>query len=146
MCDEINAYFQDKRVPLALEYFSSLFRLLVTDDPYGLVRELLIILLKVNGIETSTSGNSFLNLTHTDADVRSIVDGFKRSVDTRVEQGFFHEAPVQPEPEAAVAAMAAPEIKVQSSPVSAGPVARTARERLKDLLLADLRSINGEGN
>ena len=146
MCNEINAYFQDKRVPLALEYFSSLFRLLVTDDPYGLVRELLIILLKVNGIETSTSGNSFLNLAHTDADVRSIVDGFKRSVDTLLEQGFFCEAPVQSEPEAAVAAVAAPEIKVQSSPVSAGPVARTARERLKDLLLADLRSINGEGN
>jgi glutamate-1-semialdehyde aminotransferase len=92
MCDEINAYFAEKNAPLAIEYFSSLFRFFLTDDPYGVVRELLIILLKMNGVETSTSGNCFMNLAHGDADVHQIVDGFKRSVDTLIEHGFFYEA------------------------------------------------------
>jgi glutamate-1-semialdehyde 2,1-aminomutase len=148
MCEEINAYFIQKRVPLALEQFSSLFRLFVNDDPYGLTRELLIILLKVNGVETSTSGNNFLNLSHKDEDMRWVIDGFKKSVDAMVEHGFFFEPPQETEAAEQAAAKPAPEVKPQAA--TSSPAAQDAGksqiDTLRELILADLRAINGKGH
>lgn len=144
MCEEINAYFAAKNVPLLIEHFSSLFRFLVIDDPYGFVRELLIILLKVNNVETSASGNNFLNLAHGDDEVRQIVDGFRKTVDTLVEYGFFHD----PGPAAAAEAPAkAAEIKAPAAaPAPAADAAKPTFEKLRELILADLRSIKGRGH
>jgi glutamate-1-semialdehyde aminotransferase len=144
MCDEINAYFHEKNVPMELEYFASLFRLHLTDDPYGLVRELLIILLKTNGIETSTSGNNFLNLAHGDAEARAVVEGFRRSIDTLVEHRFFYTAPDE-EPQAATppAVAAKPAVAPAAAPTPAGA---GQIELLRQLILADLRGANGKGN
>lgn len=146
MCDEINAYFREKRVPLIIDYFSSLFRIVGTDDPYGVVRELLMILLKINGVETSLSGNCFVTLAHGDADIRWIVDGFKKSVDTLLEHHFFHEAEPEveskPEPAAQPVKAAAP--RTQTPPAGDGGKARL--EQLRELILADLRNVNGRGH
>ena len=143
MCAEINANFAAARVPMALEHFSSLFRLFITDDPYGLTRELFIILLKINGVETSTSGNNFLNLSHKDEDIRAVIEAFRKSVDEMVEHGFFLEPPVEeivPEHLPAAAAPAsAPAAVAQES-------ARPQIEILRERILADLRSLNGKGH
>ncbi len=144
MCDEINAYFLEKNAPLAIEYFSSLFRIMLTHDPYGLVRELLMILLKINGVETSLSGNNFLNLAHSEADMRFIVDGFKKSVETLLEHGFFYEDEAEAEP--AAPPVKAKETKVQTPPASVNDRAKSQIDRLRELLLADLRSINNGVN
>lgn len=142
MCEELNAHFLDMRVPVTIEYFSSLFRIVVTHDPYGLVRELLMILLKVNGVETSLSGNSFLTLAHSDADVRAIIDGFKQSIATLVEHGFFFEseAPQQASVEPPRPAL----VKTQAPPLGDGAGLQIGR--LRELVLADLRSIQSGGN
>jgi len=146
MCDELNAYFREKRVPLIIDYFSSLFRIVGTDDPYGVVRELLMILLKTNGVETSLSGNCFVTLSHSDADIRWIVDGFKRSVDTLLEHGFFHEAEpeVESKPEPTVHPVKAAVARAQTQ--SAGDGGKSQLGKLRELLLADLRNVNGRGH
>lgn len=142
MCAEINAHFAQARVPMRLEQFSSLFRLFVTDDPYGLTRELFIILLKMNGVETSTSGNNFLNLSHRDDDLRAIVDAFHRSVDEMVEHGFFHASPAGEAPVAH-----APVIAPAAAPATAAQDSDGAQiERLRERILADLRGVNGKGH
>jgi glutamate-1-semialdehyde aminotransferase len=146
MCDELNAYFAQKRVPLAIEYFSSLFRFLVTDDAYGLVRELLVILLRMNGVETSTSGGCFMNLAHGDADVRAVVDGFKSSVETLLERGFFGEAPVEAGTTPAAAPGKEPPLASQTPPPPLLDGAISHLDKLRALLLADLRSINSGAN
>lgn len=143
MCAEINANFARARVPMALEHFSSLFRLFITDDPYGLTRELFIILLKMNGVETSTSGNNFLNLSHKDEDMRAVVEAFRKSVDEMVEHGFFHEPPV-----AEVVVEQAPVATVAAS-TTAPVVQNSARpqiEILRERILTDLRGVNGKGH
>lgn len=146
MCEELNAYFREKRVPLIIDYFSSLFRIVATDDPYGVVRELLMILLKTNGVETSLSGNCFVTLSHTDSDIRWIVDGFKKSVDTLLEHKFFYEGEpeTEPQPESAVQPVKASEARVQTP--SASDSGKSQLDRLRELILADLRNINGKGN
>ncbi len=146
MCDELNAYFREKRVPLLIEYFSSLFRIVGTDDPYGVVRELLMILLKTNGVETSLSGNCFVTLAHGDADFRWIIDGFKKSVDELLAHKFFYEAEDEADskPEPVAQPIKAADTRKPTLPVASN--GQPQLDRLRELLLADLRNINGRGN
>ncbi|UXY16138.1 aminotransferase class III-fold pyridoxal phosphate-dependent enzyme [Chitiniphilus purpureus] len=140
MCDMINAYFAERRAPIVIDYFSSLFRFQITDDPYGLVRELLILLLKLEGVETSTSGNCFLNLAHSEDDLLAVIEGFKRSVDTLIEHGFFHES--APEPAAsAPPGPATPPTAVRAPEDQARPDLAQLRARV----LADLRQAERGG-
>lgn len=141
MCEEINAYFLENKVPLVVDYFSSLFRFRVIDDPYGLVGELLIILLKTYGIETSTSGNCFLTLAHGDSDIRSIVDGFRKSVDTLLEQDFFCEAEAAHMPSAEPVEALAAEVRPPATDDGKSRI-----DSLRERLLGDLQSINGRGH
>lgn len=145
LCQDMNAYFVAKRVPLVTEYFSSLFRIQVTDDPFGLVREMFIVLLKMHGIETSTSGNCFLTTTHSDADLAAIAAAVKASVETLIAQGFFVEA--EPETEAPAAAARPAETKTPApAAASAADGSVSAIEKLKALILADLRNVQGGRN
>ncbi len=144
---EINAYFEEKRVPMEVEYFSSLFRIQVLDDPFGLTREVFIFLLKLHGIETSTSGNCFLTTTHSEADCRGIVDAVKASIDTMLERGFFVEALPEAEPPAAPTSVPATASAAPAQPQSAAvpqPADTTSViEKLKALILADLGRAQG---
>jgi len=154
---EINAFFAEKRVPFVVEYFSSLFRIQVEDDPFGLTRELFFVLMKTHGIETSTSGNCFLTTAHTDEDARAIVDATRKSIETMIAHGFF----VEPEPAqetpagagetTASAASVAPNASTPP-PIAAAPAGAVRAsdpgavvERLKALILADLAHAQGKG-
>lgn len=160
LSNEINAFFVEKRVPFIVEYFSSLFRIQVEDDPFGLTRELFFVLMKTHGIETSTSGNCFLTTAHTEDDARAIVDATKKSIETMIEYGFF----LEPEPvvtsntpAAEATAAAQPVVAASSSAPThavASPAPATALrptdpaavvERLKALILADLNKAQGKG-
>lgn len=146
LCQDMNAYFAARRVPLVTEYFSSLFRIQVTDDPFGLVREMFIVLLKMHGIETSTSGNCFLTTTHSDEDLAAIGAAVKASVETLIAQGFFVE------PEAETEAPVAVPQPAETKAAEPAPAARStdgsasAIEKLKQLILADLRNVQGGRN
>ncbi|WP_106793605.1 aminotransferase class III-fold pyridoxal phosphate-dependent enzyme [Aquimarina sp. Aq78] len=90
MCEELNSFFKTKNVPLIIEYFSSLFRFKFLDDPNGVVKELVFVLMRINGVETSPSGNCFLTLAHSDKDIKSIIRVVKKSIDTLMKQNFFY--------------------------------------------------------
>lgn len=139
MCDELNAYFRSHRLPVSLETFSSWFRIVFHEDPYGLVRELLILLLRDNGVETSVSGNNFFNLSHVESDFRAVVDGFKRSVDTLMQHGFFIEKVEEPSEEQQAHVPAAP--VAQASKPQAARTSQADSAALRDLVLAQLRSV-----
>lgn len=147
LCDEINAYAAARRVPLTLEYFSSLFRIAIADDPYGVVRELLIALLKSHGVETSVSGNNFLNLAHSDDDVRWVVDAFKKSMDVLLEQKFFHESDADlPRAIKTAAAPARVSAPAPSARHNADEWHSSQINRLKEMILADLHALQGKDN
>ena len=101
--------------------------------------QLLILLLRDNGVETSVSGNNFLNLAHVDSDYRAIADGFKRSLETLMDNGFFVERveePAEQEDAHAPTASAAPAPKAKAARApQADPAA------LRDLVLAELRAV-----
>lgn len=140
LADEVNAYFAEKRVPLLTEHFSSLFRFQVTDDPFGLTRELFFFLLRLQGIETSTSGNCFLTTAHTDADLREVIDAVKHSVNCMLEHGFFLAAEPTEVP------TVTPTAPIQAEPTEAAR-APTAdpMQQLKQLILADLQVAGAGG-
>ncbi|MES2824541.1 MAG: aminotransferase class III-fold pyridoxal phosphate-dependent enzyme [Pseudomonadota bacterium] len=90
MVDELNVYFLNNNFPIIIESFSSLFRFRFLDSPNGLTSELLFILMRMNGVETSVSGNFFLTTAHTDENIKSIVSAVKKSVETLLAEGFFY--------------------------------------------------------
>lgn len=141
MAEEINAFFIERRVPLVTEYFSSLFRFQVMDDPFGLVRELFIILLKKNGVETSTSGNCFFTTEHTDEDMRVVIEAVKKSIDIMLAEGFFEEPQEASEPAATEKAS-----KASAPPAENKPAGVFPSVKLRELILADLRSFEGRGH
>lgn len=142
MCETVNADFRARSLPISLQTFSSWFRIVLHEDPYGLVRELLILLLRHHGVETSVSGNNFLNLAHTDDDLQAVIDAFRRVADELVENGFFFEeaaeeqaiADIVPHHAPAAAPMPASTVRAKASP----PVNAAA---LRELLTADLRAV-----
>lgn len=140
MCEEVNAYAESRRIPLTLEHFSSWFRIAFHSDAYGIVRELLILLLRHNGVETSVSGNNFLNLAHTEQDIRQAIDGFKRSLDELMDHGFFVEPPVAVETAAESASVATP-AAIASPDKSANASDRGHQSGdLRQRVLAELRA------
>ena len=92
MCEELNSFFTEKRVPIVIEHFSSLFRFRFLDDEYGVARELMLVLMRINGVESSPSGNCFLTTTHSDEDIKAVINAVKESTNTLLLENFFHEA------------------------------------------------------
>lgn len=153
---ELNKFFAEKRVPVVVDYFSSLFRIQIIDDPFGLVRELFIVLLKMHGIETSTSGNCFITTTHTDEHIETIIDAVKKSVQTLLDEGFFVEAEEEDNKEgerntSGEKTAGNPRERegtsaIKPSPDTANPYVSHQAEQLKALILADLQSFQARGN
>lgn len=135
MCQELNTYFQMKNVPLIIEYFSSQFCFFILDDLYGIVRDLLIILLRLDNIETSPSGNCFLTLAHSDDDIRQVVNGFKRAVDELTEHQFFYYDESTP--------LESPAEMIIGANITL-PAEKSQSEQLKEKVLEDLRNIYGK--
>lgn len=142
MCEELNTFFVAKKVPVTIEYFSSLFRIKFLDDPNGVVKELLLVLMRMNGVETSPSGNCFLTLAHADADMKAIIKSMKKSIETLLKEQFFYE-PDTPEPEEEADEM-------HNSPDVNGNAGYQApkngqMEKLRNLLVADLKKFQQKG-
>ena len=78
-------------MPAIIEHFSSLFRFRFLDDEYGVARELLLVLMRLNGVETSPSGNCFLTTTHSAEDIKAIIDAVKESTHSLLMENFFYE-------------------------------------------------------
>lgn len=87
---ELNDFFTDNKLPIIIEHFSSLFRITFTQETYGIVKELLIILMRINGLETSVSGNFFLTTAHTDEDIDSIIKIIKNSTEELMLANLFY--------------------------------------------------------
>jgi glutamate-1-semialdehyde aminotransferase len=144
MVEEINAFFSEKRVPVVIDYFGSLFRIRFLDDPFGMTKELLLILLRMNGVETSPSGNCFLTLTHSDEDIASVIKAMKESINTLIKENFFYES-----------AIIESEQQNEVMPGTANTGTRNSRvipstgsgqvEKLRNLIAADLKSFAANG-
>jgi len=147
LSNEMNQFFKQHRLPMVVDYFSSLFRFKVDDDEFGVNRELFVVLLKLAGVETSTSGNCFLTTEHGDEEVEQIIAAMKQSALKLIETGFFFEPEV----------LEVPEEKKDTplSPSTANPTANKTTsatvvdplevERLKMLLKADLQNVQAGG-
>lgn len=141
MSEELNSFFLEKRVPVIIEYFSSLFRFRFLDDANGVAKELLLILMRKNGVETSPSGNCFLSSAHSNEDIVSIIMAVKESINTLLKENFFYESDIIEE-----------EIQTE---VSVSPVMKNTREhvskkndqmeKLRNLLASDLKSFQEKG-
>lgn len=146
MCEELNSFFAMKRVPIVIEYFSSLFRFKFLDDPNGVVKELLMILMRMNGVETSPSGNCFLTMAHSDKDIKSIIKAIKQSVDTLLKESFFYESEVAEEEDTEEEVQAAIPARSDkpNKPVQE-PKKDDQMEKLRDLIVSDLKNFQEKG-
>ena len=87
MAERLNAFFQERNVPVRADHFSSLFKFRFLDSPFGVVRELFLVLLRMHGVETSVSGNFFLTTAHDATHVAAIVQAAKDSIDALLAAG-----------------------------------------------------------
>jgi glutamate-1-semialdehyde aminotransferase len=146
MASELNEYLLARSIPMIVDHFSSLFRFRLLEQPFGVTRELLLVLLRMNGVEPSFSGNFFLTTAHTEHHVATVVRAFKAAVDTLLEAGFFYPAAVE---ESESAAQERPVASVpRLAAVSPGTAHRPGSrelEKLKELLRADLASVRKGG-
>jgi glutamate-1-semialdehyde 2,1-aminomutase len=86
---ELNSYFVERKLPVEIQHFSSLFRYHFIEDPGGVTRELFFVLLRMNGVETSVSGNCFLNDAHSSENIDGIVNASKSAFETLISRKFF---------------------------------------------------------
>jgi glutamate-1-semialdehyde aminotransferase len=142
MCEELNSFFAVTRVPVVIEYFSSLFRIRFLDDPNGVVRELLLVLMRMNGVETSPSGNCFLTLAHSGEDLRSIITAVKKSIDTLLKENFFYESDMIEHEEVEVEIDDSPDMNYNPRHE---PQKNDQMEKLRHLLIADLKNFQEKG-
>ncbi|GJL53391.1 MAG: hypothetical protein NPIRA02_05230 [Nitrospirales bacterium] len=78
LCVELNTLCKTTGVPLKVESFSSLFRIMFTEHvPYG---ELLFYLIREKGVHIYDGFPCFLTMAHTDADVNHIIMACKESI------------------------------------------------------------------
>ncbi|MBL6449572.1 aminotransferase class III-fold pyridoxal phosphate-dependent enzyme [Fulvivirga sp. 29W222] len=143
MCEELNSFFKVKRVPIVIEYFSSLFRFKFLDDPNGVVKELLMVLMRMNGVETSPSGNCFLTTAHSDKDIKTIVKAVKKSVETLLKESFFYESDEE-EAEEEVQAEIPARAEIKNKPVQE-PKKDDQMEKLRNLIVSDLKNFQEKG-
>ena len=142
MCEAVNADFRARSLPISLQTFSSWFRIVLHEDPYGLVRELLILLLRHNGVETSVSGNNFLNLAHTDEDTQAVVGAFRHATEELIQNGFFFVEPVEEKVTADIVSLHVPAVPQASAPrVKAKALLPVNTAALRELVMADLRAV-----
>jgi len=133
MAEELNSFFREQGLPVRIDYFSSLFKFTFIDDPFGIVREMFLVQLRMNGVETSVSGNFFLTTAHSDEDVKAIVTAVKSSLSTLLTANFF--LPVED------GAPQATEDSGGTAPGAQRGVSDADRqlEKLKELIRADFR-------
>lgn len=84
----LNAYFEQRNVPIEVVYFGSLFRFAFSTN-----LELLFYHLMVQGVFIWEWRNYFLSTAHTNADVDFIINAVKASIEAMIEGGFIAAEP-----------------------------------------------------
>ncbi|WP_024769847.1 aminotransferase class III-fold pyridoxal phosphate-dependent enzyme [Aquimarina macrocephali] len=141
MCEELNSFFKVKKVPLIIEYFSSLFRFKFLDDPNGVVKEFVFVLMRMNGVETSPSGNCFLTVAHSDKDIKSIIRIVKKSIDTLLKENFFYVSDSIEEDEIEENIQSAiPDIPDMRNDPEQESIKNDQMEKLRKLIISDLNN------
>lgn len=146
LATSLNDFFNEKRVPIVIDYFTSLFRFRFLDDANGVVRELLFVLLRMNGVETSVSGNFFINTEHTDEDISVVIEAVKSAVNTLIENGFYTEPEIEEVAEVSAPVAAAQEATAQTKAPAEDQVTGAQLDQLKQLILNDLKQFQQGGN
>lgn len=83
----LNAYFHERRVPIEVVYFGSLFRFAFSTN-----LELLFYHLMEQGVFIWEWRNYFLSTAHTEADVDFVIEAVKASTEKLIEGGFIEPA------------------------------------------------------
>ncbi|WP_139295456.1 aminotransferase class III-fold pyridoxal phosphate-dependent enzyme, partial [Paenibacillus sp. NAIST15-1] len=91
LTDTLNQYFLERRIPISMVHFGSLFRFVLNGD-----LELLFYHLLDKGIYVWEGRNCFLSTAHTDEDVDLIIRAVIESVEDMQAGGFFPEMPATP--------------------------------------------------
>lgn len=87
MAAELNTHFRSVGVPIEIRWFSSLWKVILTEDlPYG---DLLFYYLRDRGLHILEGFPCFLTVAHSDEDIALIVRAFKDSVAELQEGGFL---------------------------------------------------------
>ncbi|WP_317045035.1 polyketide synthase [Flavobacterium segetis] len=87
LASELNIEFTNRKLPMRINHFGSLWRLKFDDDvQYG---ELLFTLLRENGIHIWDGFPCFLTESYTKADIHKIINSFVLCLDSMLSVGFF---------------------------------------------------------
>lgn len=87
LCERLNSWFAEQRLPIRMVQFSSLFRFVLKGN-----QELLFPHLLNKGIYVWEGRNCFLSTAHTDADVDFLVNAVQSSVGELVDAGYVSPA------------------------------------------------------
>ncbi|HZN93397.1 MAG TPA: aminotransferase class III-fold pyridoxal phosphate-dependent enzyme, partial [Myxococcales bacterium] len=96
MASELNAFFKSVGAPLEARHFASLWKVVPVVEGTPWV-DLLFVLLRDRGIHILDGFPCFLTTAHSDADVDTIIRGFKESVAELQEGGFLARGEVKTE-------------------------------------------------
>lgn len=89
LADELNLMLKRKSIPLKINYFSSLFRPVFTEElPFT---ELLYPLLRFHGVHILEGFPCFLTLAHHEKDIDKIISAFDLSLDEMLKAGIFEQ-------------------------------------------------------
>jgi amino acid adenylation domain-containing protein/non-ribosomal peptide synthase protein (TIGR01720 family) len=91
LAESINAFCEERGVPIRVGYCGSLFRFQSPGDV-----EMLYYCLLERGVYIWEARNCFLSTAHTDADIEHIIESFKASVIELQAAGFLPEPPATP--------------------------------------------------
>jgi len=94
IAETLNAYFEEKRLPLSVVYMGSLFRLLHPADLKDI--DLFYYHLLEKGVFVCETRNCLLSTAHTDDDIEHVIRAFKESTDEMLRGGFLREISPQP--------------------------------------------------
>jgi glutamate-1-semialdehyde 2,1-aminomutase len=144
MVRRLNIQLQERRLPLVADSFSSMFKFRFLENPFGLTRELFLLLLRLNGVEPSFAGNFFLTTAHTDEHVDRIIGAVIKSLDTLLEASFFVASPPIAEPARALT-VAQEQRSADSAPVPVPVRATQELARLKLSLKTELATVLKDG-
>ncbi|TXE13239.1 amino acid adenylation domain-containing protein [Seonamhaeicola algicola] len=87
LASELNIYFTEKKLPIQINYFRSLWRTAFKEDiPYS---ELLFVLLRLKGIHIWDGFPCYMTEAFKDEDITFIIQSFKESVEELIKVGIL---------------------------------------------------------
>ncbi|GJG89205.1 hypothetical protein tb265_43860 [Gemmatimonadetes bacterium T265] len=96
LAEELNAMFRASGAPLEVRHFASVWKTFYTaEQPHG---DLLFYMLRDRGVHVYDGFPCFMTASHSEADLRLVVDAFTNAVAEMQEGGFFPPRPAESAP------------------------------------------------